>query len=174
MTTILFQPLREGVLVPTKAHPTDAAFDLFASHRIVLIPLEVAVIPLGFAALVPVGYRAQLRGRSGLAKLGVTVLGGVIDHGYTGEWTALLVWIAEPDQGELVFEVMDRIAQFTVDPVPDVAIEVVEDLPQTRRGTGGLGSSGQARCRVGESNLSRTSSGLTLRHGSLRGVEPIN
>ena len=93
--------------------------------------------------MLPDGYEAQVRPRSGLAlKRGVTVLNtpGTIDAGYRGEVGVILANFGETD-----FAVAkgDKIAQMVIAPVtrPEQVLEV-DEIDATGRGAGGFGSTG--------------------------------
>jgi dUTP pyrophosphatase len=104
---------------------------------------EYRLIPCGFAVALPEGYEAQVRPRSGLAsKFGVTVLNapGTIDADYRGEVCVLLI-----NHGKQAFTVKpgERIAQLVIGPVSRIVWQEVEILPETPRGEGGFGHTGQ-------------------------------
>jgi dUTP pyrophosphatase len=110
---------------------------------VTLAPGRYAVVPTGIRIALPAGYEAQLRPRSGLAaQHGVTVLNapGTIDADYRGEVRAILInHGAEP----FVIHRGDRIAQLVVAPAPRVEVELVDELNETQRGSGGFGHTGQ-------------------------------
>jgi dUTP pyrophosphatase len=64
---------------------------------------------------------------------------GTIDADYRGE---LAVVLANFGSEPVVICRGDRIAQLVVAPVSRSAFELVEELPPTRRGNGGFGSTG--------------------------------
>lgn len=65
---------------------------------------------------------------------------GVIDSDYRGEWRAAL----RTKSGiPFHWEAGDRILQFMIIPVADVKLELVDELDETDRGSGGFGSSGK-------------------------------
>ena len=75
---------------PFKAHESDAAYDIMAAvdDKVVLKPFETKVIPAGFKIELPIGYEAQIRGRSGNAlkrKIQIANAPGTIDSGYRDE-----------------------------------------------------------------------------------------
>src|SRR5690625_5196761 len=81
-----FKRLTDDAVIPTKAHPTDSGFDLYASEDVIVEPGETAVVKTGIAVKLPPGYEAQVRPRSGVTsrtKLRVQI--GTIDNGYAGE-----------------------------------------------------------------------------------------
>ena len=125
--------------LPTKAHPSDAAFDLYADIGANIYPNTTVKVTTGIAVEIPDGYYAQILGRSGLASQGVHVTGGVIDSGYRGEWQVILHCT---NKNGYEFKAGDKIAQFVLHEVPQARIVVVEELSDTARGNKGFGSSG--------------------------------
>ena len=130
-------------LIPAKAHPDDAAFDLRSRTDLVLEPGKAAIVPTGLFLELPVGYEAQVRPRSGLAaKHYITVLNspGTVDARYRGEVGSILF-----NAGETPFEIRrgDRISQMVIAALPDVKMTLVDQLSETGRGTGGFGSTGK-------------------------------
>ena len=119
-------------------HDLSAAIDV----PLVLAPGERRLVPCGFAMALPSDYEAQVRPRSGLAfKHGITVLNtpGTIDADYRGEVKVLLVNLG---QEFFVVEPGMRIAQMIFARFEAPAFELVEELDDTERGTGGHGSTG--------------------------------
>jgi dUTP pyrophosphatase len=137
--------LTETARLPARAHEEDAAFDLCADAELELAPGARATVPTGVALALPAGVCALVVPRSGLAaRHGITVLNspGLIDPGYRGE---LLVILHNSDARE-VFVVArgERIAQLLMLAPERCTLKPVSDeLPETSRGTGGLGSSGR-------------------------------
>ena len=81
-----FKRLTDGATIPTKAHPTDSGFDLYASEDIIIEPGETVIVPTGIAVELPKGHEAQVRSRSGVtAKTKLRVQLGTIDQDYRGE-----------------------------------------------------------------------------------------
>ena len=129
-------------LMPCKAHPDDAAFDLRSRIDIELPVRRSVLIPAGFCMELPPGYEAQIRPRSGLAlkhDIMLTNSPGTIDAGYRGE-----VGIIVYNGGTEVFPVKrgDRIAQMVIAKLPEVELVSTGDLAASDRGTGGFGSTG--------------------------------
>lgn len=161
MIQIKMKRLAETAMLPRKAHTSDACFDLYAhipdaiyhewnggtevktANGIKIRPGETIMVGTGVAAELPVGYYAVIYARSGLAsKQGLHPANctGVIDCSYRGEWIVAL----HNDSAETrIVHNGDRIAQFAVLPVLDSAIEEVDCLSETDRGTGGFGSTGK-------------------------------
>lgn len=145
---VAVQRLPHGADLPLPAYATtqSAGLDLMAAVQgeVTLAPGARQLIPTGLAIALPAGFEAQVRPRSGLAlKHGITVLNspGTIDADYRGEVQVLLI-----NHGEAPFVIKrgDRIAQMVVAPVTQIAWNIVEQLDQTERGSGGYGSTGIA------------------------------
>lgn len=132
--------------VPKFATEDSACADLHAclvEGRVVINPQETVMIPLGFATEIPEGYCALIYARSGAAvKRGIAPANkvGVIDSDYRGEW---MVALHNHSKKSVVIEDGERIAQVMVVPVPKVVFEVVSELNDTERGSGGFGSTGK-------------------------------
>ena len=130
-------------LIPAKAHPDDAAFDLRSRVDLILEPGKAAIVPTGLFLELPVGYEAQVRPRSGLAaKHGISVLNapGTIDADYRGEVKVILVNLSNET---FIINPGERIAQMVVARYEKIEWEEVEVLDETARGEGGFGSTGR-------------------------------
>jgi dUTP pyrophosphatase len=129
--------------LPARAHPGDAGLDLHALEPVVLGPGERGSVPTGLAIELPPGHAGLVLPRSGLAaRHGVALVNapGLIDEGYRGEVRVLLL---NTDRTEAVsLAAGDRIAQLLVVAAPPCAVEEADALGETRRGAGGLGSTG--------------------------------
>jgi dUTP pyrophosphatase len=132
--------------LPSYQSALAAGLDLIAAvpadTPLTLAPGARALIPTGIAIALPVGTEAQVRPRSGLAvKHGLTVLNapGTIDADYRGELQILLVNLG----GEPVAITRGmRIAQLVIATIARAALQEVEFLNETARGTSGFGSTG--------------------------------
>ena len=140
---ILRLPHGEGLPLPAYATDGAAGMDVVAAEALTLAPGARAGVATGFALAIPDGYEVQVRPRSGLAlKHGITCLNtpGTIDSDYRGEVKVILV-----NLGEDPFPIArgDRIAQLVPASVQRAALESVETLDDTVRGSGGFGSTGR-------------------------------
>lgn len=151
--------LSETAIIPSKAHSTDAAFDLYADcpnaqfclwnddddlmlNGIEILPNTTVVINTGFAFAIPNNYFGGIYARSGLAtKEGLRPANcvGVVDSGYRGE---IKVALHNDSNKTKIIHHGDRIAQLIIQPYPDVELIEVENLNNTDRGIGGFGSTG--------------------------------
>lgn len=139
---VLMAPLTPQAVLPKKAHPSDAGFDLALPMDCVLPAQAHQQIDLSLALHIPPGWYGQIFARSSVFRRGISVHPGVIDADYRGA-VQLLVYnhlsVAQQLQrGE-------RLAQLLFLPVPNVRLVEVSraQLGQTARGAGGLGSTGR-------------------------------
>lgn len=143
MVELLVKRLDPGVPLPTSAHPGDAGLDLCAAEDVTLKPGERASIPTGIAVAIPEGYAGFVLPRSGLAaRHGLSMVNapGLIDAGYRGEIRLVLINLDPSEALEL--RRGDRVAQLVLQPVPEVQVREVDELPPSARGEGGFGSTG--------------------------------
>ena len=98
--TVKFRKIDPAAILPSYAHPGDAGMDVRSGEELVIEPGDRSLVRTGLVMMLPPGYEAQVRPRSGLAlKNGVTVLNtpGTIDEGYRGEVGVILAnFGAEP------------------------------------------------------------------------------
>jgi dUTP pyrophosphatase len=136
--------LKEGAVLPTRAHEGDAGLDLYACEAAHIGPGERWGVGTGIAVEIPDGHAGLVLPRSGLAREhGISLANspGLIDSGYRGELAVLLL---NNDPAE-TFRVApgDRIAQLLVVAVAMPEPVEVDSLAGTARGEGGFGSSGR-------------------------------
>jgi dUTP pyrophosphatase len=104
---------------------------------------ELALIPTGFAIALPPGFEAQIRPRSGLAiKHGIGLINspGTIDADYRGE---IKIAVINLGKTPYTFRRGDRIAQMVIKKVYSAKLDIVEELDETKRNTGGFGHTGK-------------------------------
>ncbi|QJQ33433.1 dUTP diphosphatase [Sphingomonas lacunae] len=131
--------------LPLPAYATDGAagMDIVAAESLTLRPGARAAVATGIALAIPAGWEVQVRPRSGLAlKNGITCLNtpGTIDSDYRGEVKVILANLSDE-----YFEVKrgERIAQLVPAQVQRALLIEVEELDDTKRGSGGFGSTGR-------------------------------
>ena len=133
--------------VPLPVYMTSGAagMDICAAveTELELLPMQIALVPTGFAMAMPKGFEAQIRPRSGLAvKHGITVVNapGTIDADYRGEVKVALI-----NLGANAYTITrgERIAQMVVQPVVRAGLKVVNELGETGRSAGGFGHTGR-------------------------------
>lgn len=122
----------------------NAACDLRAcvSKTLVIYPNEVVKISAGFAMhLLEESLVGLIVPRSGMGVKGLVIANGtgVLDSSYTGTITMAL-W--NRGHNEIVVNPMDRVCQMLIQRVEKPVFSVVEEFPDTLRGSNGFGASG--------------------------------
>ena len=144
---VKFKKLKENAIVPTYGSEYAAGADLYACmddgiNEISINPGETVLIHTGIAMELPVGYAGLIYARSGLAsKRGLAPANkvGVVDSDYRGEF---MVALHNHSLEDIVIGDGERIAQLVITPYFRADFEVVTELEDTVRGTGGFGSTG--------------------------------
>lgn len=140
---VTFQLLDPELSPPSQANPGDAGWDLCAAQDFTLEPGHRVAVPTGIAVAIPEGHAGLVLPRSGHARrhgVGVVNGPGLIDSGYRGEVTVLLI---NHGSETVTFSRGDRVAQLVVVAVPEITWTQAESLDVTERGSGGFGSSGR-------------------------------
>ncbi len=138
---VRFKKLSENAVVPNKAHPTDAGFDLTATRNYVIPANGRCLIDTGVAVDIPHGHYGMVVGRSGnTIKRGLVGQTGIIDCGYHG---AIGIMAFNLSRGDLAIKVGERIGQLIIIPIPEIEFIETTELSDTDRGTGGYGSTGK-------------------------------
>ena len=143
--------IREDAKYPAKAHTgifEDAAYDLYLPENEDKVRLEAgdhALIGSGLKIIIPDGYWVKFHDRSGLAaKKGISIMGGVIDSGYTGEWKVILyngsghAQYIDPGQAMTQFT-LEKINSADIIPITQEEFDLEDQKRQ--RGAAGFGSS---------------------------------
>lgn len=132
-----------GATVPTYAHDSDAAADLYATETQTLGPhTNGNKIHTGIKIQLPEGWLALILPRSSMGAktpLRLSNSVGLIDSGYRGEIMAMYDNISDD---YYTIGSGDRIAQMLVMPSYRFLPKVVDILTDSDRGEGGFGSSG--------------------------------
>lgn len=150
---VKIKKLSDAAVLPTKAHATDAGFDIVAISKEYDDDNNV-VYGTGLAFEIPEGHVGLLFPRSSNAKkdLALSNSVGVIDAGYRGEVTFKFkrlfheLWEKDEFHGlaeDKQYDVGDRIGQLIIIPIPDIEFVESDELSASDRGTGGYGSSGK-------------------------------
>ena len=131
---------------PPKYGPEfSAGADLYNlnGESLTVAPGATVLVHTGIAIEIPEGYAGLIFARSGLAtKRGLAPANkvGVIDADYRGE---IMVSLHNHSKEAQVIEPGERIAQMVITPYIQGLFNVVEELSDTERGTGGFGSTGR-------------------------------
>ncbi|HAU84212.1 MAG TPA: dUTP diphosphatase [Lachnospiraceae bacterium] len=144
---VRIKKLNPKAVIPSKAHSTDAGFDLHCTGSSIDWGMQEVTCHTGLAFEIPKGYAGLIFPRSSICKKPLMLHNavGVIDSCYRGEVTAKFV-ITDPRM--LLMEASsyqegDRIAQMIIMPYPEIEFEEAEELSETERGEGGYGSTGK-------------------------------
>ena len=144
MTEILIKRLSKDVALPKYETEGSSGLDLAANidRQIKILPGKSEIISTGLAVAIPKNFEIQIRPRSGLAaKSQISVLNtpGTIDADYRGELKVILINLSDK---VFVVEKGLRIAQMVLCPVVKATLKEVTELENTKRGSGGFGSTG--------------------------------
>ena len=133
-----------GAQVPSYAHETDAAADLYAMETTVIQGNTLGnKIRTGVKIQLPEGWLAFILPRSSIGAktpLRLSNSVGLIDSGYRGELGILYDNISDTPY---TINAGDRIAQLLVMPSYRFQAKVVDILADSDRGEGGFGASGK-------------------------------
>ena len=130
-----------GPTAPMYLTAGAAGCDIFSAED-TWVGIEPRVVSTGLILDIPHGFEAQVRSRSGLAiNHGVFVLNspGTIDSDYRGEVKVIL---ANVSKEPFIIKKGDRIAQLVFSRIIQATFVSSQELSQTERGDGGLGSTG--------------------------------
>lgn len=167
---IKIKSLYGDTILPTKAHPEDACWDVFA-HEIIQKEPDLWVVKLGFATQIPLGYKGVIVPRSSFTGFQWVQNNSPaqMDASFIGEWqiryraipigyikeTRTNVLVSSPNERdrhmvnykrglrypEFPFTVGgDAVAQIYFEKILDFEWEPTDTLEDTTRGTGGFGS----------------------------------
>lgn len=143
---VKIKKLKDTAVIPKYATPGSAACDLcFAGDEPeVICAGETKALSTGISISTgDSGVVALVYARSGLAtKNGIAPANcvGVIDSDYRGE---IKVALHNHSDRDYVVSPGDRIAQLMFAPVYTAAFELVDELDETERASGGFGSTGK-------------------------------
>ncbi len=141
---VRIKKLSENAVIPTYGSEFSAGADLYAclEEAVIIQPGETYLVKTGLAMEIPEGYAGLIYARSGLAsKKGLAPANkvGVVDADYRGE---IMVALHNHSNVAATVEPGERIAQMVIAPFLKAEYNLVEELSDTVRGTGGFGSTG--------------------------------
>ena len=139
--------LAKGAKMPSKAHNSDAGFDLYApttfssGNPYPIYGGESCIIDTGTAIKIPDGYCGLLVSKSGLNVKNGLKSTGLVDAGYTGN---IVVKLYNQSNTVAYIEPGQKISQIVILPIPEVELALVSDFEgESERGADGFGSSGK-------------------------------
>ena len=132
--------MNDTAKMPTKAHKSDAGFDLYVSRTSEKNGCLVCHSDVAFE--IPEGYVGLVFPRSSIANTGLMLTNsvGVIDSCYRGD---VMCKFRKTGLYAHNYEHGDRFAQIVIMPYPEIEFVEADELSESDRGTGGYGSSGK-------------------------------
>ena len=139
---VKIKKLHPNAVKPKYAKESDAGMDLVATSIISNTSFQITY-GLGIALEIPDGMVGLVFPRSSIrnTELMLSNSVGVIDAGYRGELQATFNKLNGLDS--ITYNVGDRVAQIVIVPHPIIQIVEVDELSESSRGIGGLGSTGK-------------------------------
>jgi dUTP pyrophosphatase len=146
---VKIKKLNEFAELPAYSKPGDAGMDLTCTE-VYLDSSGCYVYKTGLAIEIPDGFFGLLVPRSSVAKksLILTNHAGILDSGYRGEimfkYKPNYQYFLQSDElkNEQIYLKGERVGQLIILPYPTIEWEVVDELSNSDRGTGGYGSTG--------------------------------
>lgn len=133
--------LFDNAFLPSRASEFSAGYDLRTPIDVSIKPWTRQLIKTNLAIKLPSGTYGRIAGRSGLSfKHSIDVGAGVIDEDYTG---IVGVILCNNSSKHFFASRGDKIAQLIVEKIAKPDVVEVTQLPETERGDGGFGSTGQ-------------------------------
>lgn len=132
--------LDADAVMPTKAHASDAGYDLYSRDDIEIKARSCAAFDTGVHIEIPDGYVGFLKAKSGLNVRNSITSTGVIDAGYTG---SIVVKLYNNSDKDYTVSKGNKISQIVFLPIPEVILVEGDFSNDTERGDKGFGSSGK-------------------------------
>jgi len=128
--------------IPSKAHPTDCGFDLYATSDLQIQFGEIVKHPLNIKLQLPSGTYGEITSKSSLGSKGLLVYAGIIDEGYRGIPHVICTCLKKDET--ITIRKGEKIAQLILHPFsPNYRlVQVTAIRSETDRGESGFGASG--------------------------------
>jgi|APSaa5957512576_1039674.scaffolds.fasta_scaffold09172_4 dUTP pyrophosphatase len=129
-----------NAILPTRAHPTDTGLDITPIRHVKRIDSLTHLLGTGISIKPPKGYYVDMVPRSSISKAGVTLANsvGIIDDTYRGE---LMIPIKLDNPMVNFMDLLNKpLCQLVMRKLYTPEVELVDELDETVRGTGGFGS----------------------------------
>lgn len=132
--------LNKDAVLPAYSRDGDAGLDITATGM--SIQEKYIEYTTGIAMAIPEGHVGLIFPRSSISnkELLLSNCVGVIDSNYRGEIKFRFKY-NEADPSDY-YSVGDRVGQIIIMPYPKIEFVLTDQLPETNRGSGGFGSSG--------------------------------
>ena len=133
--------LDKDAIMPTRAHESDAGYDLYCKDaRKLIMPGAAVVFDTGVHVQLPKGTAGLLVSKSGLNVNHGILSTGLIDAGYTG---SIKVKLYNHSNHEYLISHGDKISQLVIINISTPELELADTLNSTDRGDSGFGSTGK-------------------------------
>jgi dUTP pyrophosphatase len=150
MKEIVLYKLHQDAKLPTRNLSTDSGLDLYALQD-TFIPVGTTVtVKTGVTMNIHDGYTGQICDRSSVAKNGLITGGGIIDPGYSGDYSVILHNLTNRNDYDRTHRVYgyqvkkhDRIAQLLILPISTPKLVEINKLWISERSDKSFGSSGR-------------------------------
>lgn len=141
MININYKKLSELAKTPFRKFDADAGFDFYCTWKDDSTTSKYIEYGTDIALEIPVGYVGLLFPRSSVTNMDLILKNcvGVIDATYRGEIKFRFYNL----EGNNTYDIGDRVGQIIFIERPDVNLNEVEELSDTKRGTGGYGHTGK-------------------------------
>ena len=129
------------ITIPKFENPGDAGLDLVATS--ISFTGDYVEYGTNLAFEIPDGFVGLLFPRSSISKYDLSLCNsvGVIDSGYRGEVKLRFKTTHNYDPRK-IYNVGDKVGQLVLVPFISPTLNVVSELSETKRGSGGFGSTG--------------------------------
>nr|DAX07527.1 MAG TPA: dUTPase [Bacteriophage sp.] len=140
--TIKVKRFMHNALLPKIGSADAAGMDFYQPESVVIEPHQTQYVTLGLAMEIPKGYMLMLTPRSSMSKTPLVIPNsfGVIDADYRGEIKGIF---KNTSDDAYLIQKGDRLLQGILVPVGALKLLEVDELTETVRGTGGIGSTGK-------------------------------
>ena len=91
MSTLRVKKLVSEAKLPSRGSSQSIGYDLYSLQDITIPGKGLAVISTGISLAIPKGHYGRIATRSSMAKVGVFVVGGVIDPDYRAGLTTKII-----------------------------------------------------------------------------------
>lgn len=132
--------LDKGAFMPTRAYAADAGLDLYSPVDAIIPPRYALTIDTGVHVELPKNTVGMVKSKSGLNVKHGILSEGVIDVGYTG---SIRVKLYNHSGRGYIVNRGEKISQLVILPILTPDLELVDELDETERGSGGFGSTGR-------------------------------
>lgn len=139
---VKIKKLHEDAIIPIYGTSGSSCVDLYVIEGYYLNPGNVVLLHTGFAIELPEDYEAVIRPRSSAIKSQIIMLNspGTIDNDYRGE---ILIGVKNIGDSAVIIKKHERVAQMSIRKFEKIEFEEVDELSDTKRGSGRMGSTGK-------------------------------